>query len=181
MMTLEVGPGTEGDGITRPGEVWSDTGEIETLDGAAGNNPTYVHDLRQELPEALVGRYDHVLASHVLEHIDRPHMGIAINNLVQACKAGGDICIIVPSLEWAAQQIVNGNNSIAIQGMLWGGQRLGNDWDVHYCGFTLAALTVIARSHKLVVKRTGTTAFEIISDGRKWRAMSNFILLYKEV
>lgn len=176
MLTLEVGPGTELDGIARPCEIWADCGTVETLDGEAQNQPTYVHDLRQPIPLELYGRFDYVLASHVLEHIDRNHLGIAVDNLVQACKPGGEICILVPSLEWAAARIMEGDNGLAVQGMLWGGQREGNNWDVHYVGFTLAALVAMAKLKGLEVKMAGQTPFEITGGGKRWSVMSNYLL-----
>lgn len=176
---LEVGPGTADDGIIRPGQVWADCGEVETLDAEPGNNPTYVHDLTAPIGRELEGRFDYVLASHVLEHIDRAHTPVAMDNLVRACKPGGEIAILVPSLEWAAQEILKGNNGLAIQGMLYGGQREGNRFDVHYVGYTLAALGAMARQWQLEILKAGAAPFEITGNGRKWPAMSNFVVMKK--
>lgn len=179
--TLEVGPGTASDGICRPADIWGECGEVETLDGEAANKPTYTHDLRQKLPDELRGRYDYVLASHVLEHIDRGHLGQAIDNLVDALQPGGQLCILVPSLEWAAERIVRGEDNMAVQGMLWGGQRDGNAWDVHYCGFTLKALVMICRMRGLDIVMAGQMPFAITSNGKELAAMSNYVLAKKVI
>ena len=177
--TLEVGPGTPEDGIARPRDIWADCGEVETLDGAAGNSPTYVHDLRQLVGDGLRDRFDYVLASHVLEHIPRGRVSMAMGNLVKVCRVGGEICVIVPSLEWAAGRIVAGDNSMGVQGMLYGGQREDNEWDVHYAGYTLAALGVLARTFGLEVRAEGQAPFEITGSGKRYEAMSNYILAVK--
>lgn len=139
--------------------------EIVRLDADANLNPDIIHDITKELPKELKGQFDIVYVSHVLEHIDRSFVIGTFINLSAALKNLGEMWIIVPSMEWAAQEILNQRDGRHIQGMIWGGQN--TSWDYHRCGFTLSALRQLFELTGLVVRKAYQSPFGIVLDGDK--------------
>ena len=84
-----------------------------------------------------------VYCSHVLEHIDRTSLEVALRNTIKILKPGGVFRLVVPDLEWRARQFL---------GMVEQGDAKANDW------FMLAAH--LGEKHSLVgFKRRLTAAF----------------------
>lgn len=153
MLVLEIGAGPEPKAPT----MWPDA-TIETLDADSQYNPTYLADA-QEIPEKLFGKYDAVLASHVLEHVPYFRTHDVLEQWVKLLKPEGYLHIIVPSLEWAAEQILSGRPHIAIFGHLYGGQT--TQWDVHLNGFTMKRLRAEMEWVGLMVDAAASTPYPI--------------------
>ena len=68
--------------------------------------PDVIFDITKPLPEELKGQFDIVYCSHMMEHIDRNKVFAAMDNLIAAAKDMGEIWVIVPSMEWAANEIL---------------------------------------------------------------------------
>jgi predicted SAM-dependent methyltransferase len=101
--------------------------EIIGCDIDASRKPDFVHDVRDPLPDEHKGIYDVVMMSHVMEHINRDWVLEVLKNMVEALKPGGELYVLVPDMEWAAQELLKGHD---------------NEWEFHRCGFTLNALAV---------------------------------------
>lgn len=84
------------------------------------------------------GKYDVVFASHILEHIPWHLTNVAIEEWVGLLNPGGALHIIVPSLEWCAEEALKDNPSKALLPVLCGGQ--AQEGDAHLCMFTMRYL-----------------------------------------
>jgi hypothetical protein len=134
--------------------------EITRLDANPDLNPDVVHDITTPLPENLVEQFDIVYCSHVIEHIDRMKVLQTLFYLSTALKNGGEMWVIVPSLEWAAREIMRGQDGIHIQGHIFGGQH--TPWDLHRTGFTLKGLRQSMEVVGLVTRKAYQSPFEIL-------------------
>jgi SAM-dependent methyltransferase len=114
--------------------------EIVDMDIDANRKPGIVHDLRDPLPPEHQGIYDVVLLSHVIEHIDRNWTNIVLKNLVAALRPGGDMFVLAPDMEWVANEIIAGRDSLAVQLTVFGSQ--DTEWEYHRCGYTLNSLAL---------------------------------------
>ena len=131
--------------------------EYTRLDADERTHPDVVHDIRDPFPPEMLGAYDWVYASHVLEHVGwRNALGV-LNNLGTAAKPGGGLYIVVPDMEWACGQIVKGNYDFAVLGIFYGGQ--STDWDYHKCGWTKASLRDSMKACGWEVVKQGSSPF----------------------
>lgn len=91
-----------------------------------------------DIPPELYGKFDAVFASHVLEHFSYWKTEQVLAGWAKCLKDGGELHVVVPSLEWAAREVLSENPSPAVYAQLYAGQV--NEWDVHYTGFTMRKL-----------------------------------------
>lgn len=110
--------------------------EVLTLDADAGTHPDVVGDLFS-VPEP-DNSFDRILLSHVLEHVEYKRVHEALVELARLLAVGGELHIFVPSLEWAARQILSDQMSPATIMHIYGLQ--STPWQYHKAGFTLLAL-----------------------------------------
>lgn len=132
--------------------------ELVRLDASEAVKPDVVHDITTPLPDNLISRFDLVFMSHVLEHIDRGKVENAVRNVSRALKNGGEIWIMVPSLEWVVERFdpFKGTDMV-LHAMLYGGQQ--SEFDYHRCAFTLFDLRMIFDRVGLVTRRAYQTTF----------------------
>lgn len=112
-------------------------GKIITLDVDEKQNPDILADAA-DMPPELYGKLDGLLASHVLEHFSYWKTDLVLAGWVRCLKVGGEIHVLVPSLEWAAREVLSEQPSPAVYAQLYAGQV--NTWDVHLTGFTMRKL-----------------------------------------
>jgi SAM-dependent methyltransferase len=142
--------------------------EITRLDANSDLAPDVVHDITTPLPESLIGQFDIVYCSHVMEHIDRIKVLPTLQYLSKALKDRGELWVVVPSLEWAAREIIRGHDGLHIQGHIFGGQN--TPWDYHRTGFTLSGLRQSLEVAGLVIRKSYQSPFQIettIDDQKK--------------
>lgn len=104
-------------------------------------DPEQYHDILADaanIPAELHEKFDAVFASHVLEHFSYWQTNNVLEGWIKCIKPGGELHIVVPSLEWAAREVLSENPSPAVYAQLYAGQV--NQWDVHYTGFTMRKL-----------------------------------------
>lgn len=94
-----------------------------------------------DMPPELYGKLDGLMASHVLEHFSYWNTEKVLEGWVRCLKPGGELHILVPSLEWAAREVLSENPSPATYAQLYAGQV--NQWDVHLTGFTMRKLRAL--------------------------------------
>jgi predicted SAM-dependent methyltransferase len=135
--------------------------------------PDIVHNIHDPLPEEHQNAYDDVFCSHMLEHIDRNKIGTVMRNMVSALKVGGKLWITVPAMEWAAEQIIQGNETMAVQLTIFGGQQ--NEWDYHRVGFTMNALHVLYKGLGLTVVGSLREPFKVATGGTFFTCYQNAI------
>lgn len=112
-------------------------GKILTLDVDEKQKPDILADAA-DMPPELYDKLDGLLASHVLEHFSYWKTDQVLAGWIRCLKAGGEIHILVPSLEWAAREVLSEQPSPAVYAQLYAGQV--NQWDVHLTGFTMRKL-----------------------------------------
>lgn len=83
-------------------------------------------------------QFDRVVASHVLEHLALGEVAPALREVWRVLKVGGEAHIFVPSIEWAARQVLAEHPSPILFFHLYGSQQ--TPWQFHKCGFTMLAL-----------------------------------------
>lgn len=144
-----------------------DLGEVEwtRLDGDADANPDIVHDFRQPFPDDMTGKYDGVIMSHCLEHVSWREALVVLDNVMQVVKPGGYLLLIVPSLEWACDQVLRGNFDFAVMGSFYGGQT--TEWDYHRCGFTKDTLITACQRVGLTVNSVTTETYHVVMFGEQ--------------
>jgi predicted SAM-dependent methyltransferase len=148
--------------------------EIVRLDADPANNPDILHDITQPLPEELRSQFDLVVASHVFEHIERNKVVDTFRNVISAVRNRGEVWILVPSLEWTANEIINQRDGVHAQLMLFGGQK--NPWDFHRCGFTLASLRQMVEICGLIVKKAYQSPFNVWQGETVYNAIQNIVI-----
>ena len=169
---LDVGSGAES--VAAQVFDWLGEKEITRLDVHPDTKPDILHDITQPLPEELHGQFDIVFISHVLEHIDRPRVIEAFRNVISAVRNLGEVWVIVPSAEWAANEIINRREGIHVQMNIFGGQL--HPWDYHKCSFTLLSLRQVVELCGLIVRRAYQSPFQIIHDGKQYGSLQNVVI-----
>lgn len=117
-------------------EQWRDA-KILSLDIDASLKPDIIADAA-DLPPEMYDQFDGILASHILEHFSYWKTDKVLEGWIRCLKPGGELHILVPSLEWACREVLSENPSPAVYAQLYAGQV--NQWDVHYTGFTMRKL-----------------------------------------
>jgi predicted SAM-dependent methyltransferase len=148
--------------------------DVVRLDVNPKCNPDILHDITNPFPEGLQDSFDVVYVSHVLEHIDRDQVITVLKNVIACLKDGGEIWLLVPSMEWAAEQVMHGRDHAGIQLALYGGQQNPNDY--HRSGFTLNALRFMVESQGLFVRKAYTAPFLLGIYGKEYQALQNIVI-----
>jgi len=165
---LEIGAGPK----PQAQLIWPDA-DIETLDVDSQYNPTYLHNAETMLPE-LYEKYDAVLASHVLEHFVNYRVRDVLMEWKKAVKINtGQVHVVVPSFEWAAEQALSEHPSRGTLPHLFGGQT--TEWDIHKVAFTMRHLRVLFDSCGLAVIRARTGPYNINAYGEIVVAEQHYI------
>lgn len=169
---LDIGSGP--DSFAR--QVFTDIAdkEITRLDADVNANPDILHDITQPLPEELRGQFDLVVAAHVLEHIPRQRVVETFRHVISGVKNHGEVWILVPSLEWAANEIINKRDGMHAQLAIFGGQK--NEFDFHHCGFTLASLRQMVEICGLVVRKAYQSPFTLIMGDTEQTSIQNVVI-----
>jgi len=147
---------------------------VVRLDANPENEPDVLHDITQPLPEEMHGKYQIVYVSHVMEHIERDKVLNTFRNIAQALAPMGEIWVTVPSMEWAASEILAQRDGIHIQAHIFGGQ--GNEWDYHKVGFTLKALRQMMDVCGLLVRKAYQAPFVISFKNEEYNCVQNVVI-----
>jgi len=153
-------------------EQWKDA-KILTLDIDEKQKPDILGDAA-DMPPELFGKLDGLLASHVLEHFSYWKTDKILEGWVKCLKDNGELHILVPSLEWAAREVLSENPSPAVYSQLFAGQV--NQWDVHLTGFTMRKLRQLMERAGINVKvaRTGIYHIRVGTIG-EFEAMQHYV------
>lgn len=155
MLVLEIGPGPNPQAHKMPR--WEGA-TVETMELDPVFEPTYLCDARTP-PEELNGKYDGILASHILEHIAYRDTQPTLDAWARLLAPKGELHVLVPSLEWAAIQLLSDNPSPATLGNIFGGQN--TEWDFHRSGFTMRLLRSMFDRTGLATRVAKTGLFQI--------------------
>jgi predicted SAM-dependent methyltransferase len=151
--------------------IWKDA-KVLTLDIDPNMKPDIVADAGN-MPEELHGRFDGILASHVLEHFSYWREQDILKSWIACLKEGGELHIVVPSAEWAAREVLSENPSPALHGHMLAGQV--NGWDVHLNIFTMRKLRSLFERVGLSVTRARTGEYWLHYNGKEYKAEQHYI------
>lgn len=120
-----------------------------TTDIRAETQPDYVMDTR--LLNLPADHFDLVASSHHLEHLPRWEQEEVWREMFRVCRPGGAIEHIVPSLDWAAAKVQQGQCDEHAMNVFYGSQeKWGNgikrDHNTHYFGYTKDIARALAES-----------------------------------
>lgn len=108
-------------------------------------NPDHAPDLLVDMTDEgwltgddHAGEFDLIWMSHVLEHLPLRVVPRALARLAGMLAPQGQLHIKVPSLEWAAWEIVRETDNPVVLFHLYGSQQ--DEWQHHLWGYTLPAL-----------------------------------------
>lgn len=146
--------------------------ELLTMDVDPASQPNFVWDIREPVEPTL--QFDVVYMSHVLEHIERDRLKTVMTNCNAMLKDRGELWVYVPCLEWACSEVLKGNESIVIQGALYGGQK--DEWDTHKVAFSLNALASLLTAFGFEIKRGGKSEYLSIVNGREYTCYQNVVI-----
>ena len=134
--------------------------QIITCDIDPKTWPDILHDIREPFAKEYHAAYDIILCSHVLEHIEYRKVVATFENILRCLKVGGEIIVIVPSLEWGCDAFRDGEiGSYTFQALLFGGQ--GDPHDYHKSAFTLAWFVALGKEFGFEPVKTGYATFSI--------------------
>ncbi len=153
---------------------WLEDKEITRLDGNPDAKPDILHDITEPLPEEYRNCFDIVYMSHVLEHIDRNKVINAFRYTASALKNMGEVWVVVPSLEWAASEILKKRDGIHVQGMIYGSQIAPLEF--HRVGFTLLGLRQLMEVCGLLIRKAYQSPFEIHLADQKFACIQNVVV-----
>jgi len=142
---------------------WKNDIVITRLDIDPLSKPDVLHDIRVPMPEELVGQFDFVNFTHVLEHMPWRIAVPVFKNVAQLTKPGGSFLVCVPSLEYACHQVIRGQYDKGAVAMIYGGQ--DDEYAFHLSGYTRVALDKLAREIKFQIVSFQETMIGIVIDG----------------
>jgi SAM-dependent methyltransferase len=166
---LDVGAGAEGTAQAHFADA-----VIYRLDVDPAVGPDFLHDIRQPLPEDLRDRFDVVFCSHVVEHVERHLVLDTVRNLASAVRPGGELWILVPSMEWVASELRKDKPSPATIAAIYGMQ--SNEWQYHKCGFTLFMLRQVIERAGLIPRRAYQAPLTITLNGKAYPCLQNVVV-----
>jgi predicted SAM-dependent methyltransferase len=164
MRALDLGAGAAQVGK----QIWPEC-EVVTVDLDERTNPTVVADVRA-VPEE-IGKFDYVLASHVLEHLGRLDALAAVQHWASFLLPGGQLHVLVPDLEWACEYVVLSSQPPTVQVLmhLFGLQTTEQEY--HKWGYTAVVLRSLLQRAGLEVHRLESMPYLISTvDGEPVKA-----------
>lgn len=127
-----------------------------------------------DIPEEHWETFDAVFASHVLEHFHWALGNSIIAHWAQLLKPGGELHIVVPSLEWAARGILSEKMPLSVLAHLYAGQL--DEYDIHKTGFTMLLLRMYFAEAGLQVTFAQTLPYGIKVLGQAMTAEQHYII-----
>ena len=146
--------------------------KVLTLDVDIKQNPDIRADAAN-MPEQLHGKLDGLLASHVLEHFSYWKTDKILEGWIKCLKDGGELHVLVPSLEWAAREVLSEHPSPAMYAQLFAGQV--NEWDVHLTGFTMRKLRWLMEHVGIAVHTARTGVYHVRVGDKEFEALQHYI------
>ena len=152
--------------------------QVVRMDADRSVQPDVVHDITRPMPQAHRGIYEVVYASHVLEHVSWKKVEQVLDYLVSAVRPGGELWVIVPSLEWVARELMKDQPSLAVLGALFGSQDAKGQF--HQSGYTMMWLRQLMGRHGLVVRKAFGSFFGIEVNGEEVAVGQNVVIGMKQ-
>jgi len=146
-----------------PNKLQTPEGPVIGVDSRDLDGVDYRCDLRK-LPFA-TGEMDIVYSSHVLEHFGRNEVDEVLKEWTRIVKPKGELRIVVPSLEWAADKISKGIVNFDVLNVLYGQQEYPENF--HKNGFTPKTLGEALKKLGFKKQQVDTQGYNIIMRARR--------------
>lgn len=116
--------------------------------------------------------YDAAFLGHYLPTFKQHECVVYLKEIYPMLKNMGEIWVTVPSLEWAAREIVTKDNpSIITPFMIY-----GTEEEPYRCGFTLFWLRVVVQGAGFIVRKAVQEVYKIGVDDEKFDAVQNLVI-----
>lgn len=171
-IVLEIGPGPK----PQAQDVFPGA-KIVTMDADEQYKPDILGNARN-IPDDQKGKYDAVFASHVLEHFPWFESVNVLKEWATALKQGGELHVLVPSLDWIGKQIVSETPSRGTIPLLFGG--ITTQWDAHFAGFTMRSLRATFEAAGLRAQRAASLPMVIMAMGVPVEVQQLYVMGVKE-
>jgi hypothetical protein len=145
--------------------MWMGDFKVVRLDIDPKSKPDILHDIREPFPKDMLGKYEYVHCTHVLEHMPW-HQAVSVFKYYM---------IAVPSLEFACREIIRGNCNQGIMGMIYGGQ--DDEFAFHNSGFTRPALEMMTQQIGFNTYSFKETDIIVFVDGKQFRGKQHELML----
>jgi Uncharacterized protein conserved in bacteria len=136
-------------------------------------------DFVSPIPPEFVGQFDAVMANNALQRFNYMASITALAAWAQCLKEGGELHVVVPSLEWACREVLSENPSPVCMIVLYGGQ--GGDGSIHTSGYTMRLLRAHFDKIGLGVTKARTGDVDIEVNGKVMKFQQHYICGVKGV
>lgn len=130
-------------------------------------------DFTSPIPEEYHGKFDAVISNNALQRVNYMNALPTINAMKACLREGGELHVIVPSLEWACREVLSENPNPACMVVLYGGQ--GADSSVHTSGFTMRLLRAHYERAGLAATKAATSPAKIDIGGKQYEILQHYI------
>ncbi len=124
------------------------------------------------------GKYDLIVLYNWLQTAEQPQVLKVLRYYTELLKDGGQMVVVVPSLDWAVNELALKNNpSIAAYVAIY-----GTPGEPHRCGFTMHFLRlVLSQTPNLMIEYATTEGVLVTIGEEKTLAQQNVIACTKQV
>lgn len=136
--------------------------------------PDFTIDTTSLKPSKKQVGYDAILAFHVLNRVSYRDYGKTIGNWLDALKPDGELHLFVPSLEWAAEQVLSEEPSPLLMRHLFGAQTAEDEFSIS--GMTLRTARDILANAGVAVTHAAAGTYALTFDGKEYQADHMYIL-----
>lgn len=130
-------------------------------------------DWAAPVPPEYNGKFDAIMANSILQRFNYMAAPSVVARWVDCLREGGELHIVVPSLEWACRQVLSENPSPVCQVVLWGGQ--GGDGSVHTSGYTMRLLRATLQRCGLNATKAKTDKASIEYGGHTYEFEQHYV------
>lgn len=130
-------------------------------------------DFASPIPESMFNQFDIVFSNNVLQRSSHFISQTLISTWGACLKDGGQLHLVVPSLEWAAREVLSENPSPISLIMLWGGQ--GADASVHMSGYTMRLLRASFEKAGLNVVAAKTNQYKLMVNDKEYPTEQHYV------
>jgi len=135
-----------------------------------------VDQVRTKLPARYSKiQYDSIVSYLALPYIHYRNARKVIGEWAGYLKPGGSMHIFVPSLEWAAEQILSEEPSNAVHAVLYGGHYPNN----FMCGYTMMDVRTLCEMNGLAVIYARVGTYQLQEGENLYVAETNYVMAVK--
>lgn len=124
--------------------------------------------------DSVKGKYDIIASVMSLQCIRPRDVPVTIEKMAALLKLKGELYVVTPSFEWAAEQVMAQAPHPLIHMMMCGTEKIPNR-----CVFTLAWVRQLIQQANLVVRYATQEAYQVAIDDMKQTLVRNIVIGWK--